>query len=88
MPHYRVTTIIEADSLDKAEGFAYKMVFDDSAKSANVERYYTDAEIDAYREECNENGEVACVDPAHHVWAVSDENDNYCYCEKCGCCEY
>lgn len=88
MPTYKVTCYIEAENLGKAENVADSLVFDQSAKSAIVERYYTDAEIDAYREECYENGDVPCNDPEGHVWAVSDENDNYCYCEKCGCCEY
>ena len=32
--------------------------------------------------------EVPCIDKAGHEWVVSDENENVCYCEKCGCMEY
>lgn len=46
MPTYKVTCYIEAENLGKAENVADSLVFDQSAKSAIVERYYTDAEID------------------------------------------
>jgi hypothetical protein len=83
MPTYKVVSLVEARDEEEARHIVPSL-----KGRISVERYYTDAEIDAYREECYENGEVPCDDPAHHVWAVSDENDNYCYCEKCGCCEY
>lgn len=86
MPTYKVTQYIEAE--DEMQAKMAAQTATDPDRHVYAERHYTDAEIDAYREECNENGEVACTDPEHHVWAVSDENDNYCYCEKCGCCEY
>jgi hypothetical protein len=83
MPTYKIISIVEANNEDDALHAIASL-----KEKISVERYYTDAEIDAYREKCNENGEVACVDPEHHVWAVSDEDDNYCYCERCGCVEY
>jgi hypothetical protein len=37
----------------------------------------------------DEPPEVPCVDGTErHVWVVSDENENVCYCERCGCPEY
>lgn len=41
-----------------------------------------------YKDTCEENGDIPCVDQAGHKWVVSDEDDNVCYCEKCGCSEY
>lgn len=41
-----------------------------------------------YVDECEENGEVPCIDARHHHWVCSDENENVCYCDKCGCGEY
>lgn len=41
-----------------------------------------------YRTTCFESGEAPCIDIKHHKWVISDENDNVCYCEKCGCPEY
>lgn len=35
-----------------------------------------------------EDGDVLCSDPRGHAWVVSDENENYCYCERCGVAEY
>jgi hypothetical protein len=33
--------------------------------------------------------EVACVDGTeNHEWVVSDEDENVCYCSRCGTCEY
>lgn len=43
---------------------------------------------DKYEEDCHENGEVPCIDNKHHKWVVSDENENICYCERCGTPEY
>ena len=82
MPTYKVTCYVEAKSEDEAKQII------SPRDGVHAERHYTDAEIDAYREECYEHGDVPCTDPAGHVWAVSDENENYCYCEKCGCVEY
>jgi hypothetical protein len=32
---------------------------------------------------------VPCVDGTeNHKFVVSDENENVCYCERCGCIEY
>lgn len=31
---------------------------------------------------------VPCTDPGGHIWVVSDEDDDYCYCSNCGCMEY
>lgn len=36
----------------------------------------------------DEDGEVICSDPGGHSWVISDENENVCYCENCGCYEY
>lgn len=36
----------------------------------------------------DEDGEIICGDPRGHSWAVSDENENVCYCSRCGCAEY
>jgi hypothetical protein len=41
-----------------------------------------------YEQECYESGEVPCIDTHGHSWTVSDEDDNICYCNKCGCSEY
>lgn len=46
------------------------------------------AVFEAYKERCYEDGEVPCNDTGHHKWVISDENENHCYCEKCGCSEY
>lgn len=46
------------------------------------------AGLEEYQLECVESGEVPCIDVKHHAWVVSDENENVCYCEKCGCAEY
>lgn len=34
------------------------------------------------------DGEIPCIDSRGHSWVVSDENENICYCDKCGCMEY
>ena len=32
---------------------------------------------------------VPCIDGTeNHRWAMSDDNENVCYCSRCGCCEY
>ena len=41
-----------------------------------------------YRFDCAENGEEPCIDPGHHRWVISDENEEIAYCSKCGCGEY
>lgn len=38
--------------------------------------------------EVRSNGDVPCLDPSGHEWTVSDEDENVCYCSKCGCGEY
>lgn len=84
MPHYKVTQIVEAENEHAARLAAAVKV----SQYATVEREWTETELREYEEECYENGDVPCTDPAGHVWAVSDEDENYCYCEKCGCVEY
>ena len=33
--------------------------------------------------------QVPCVDNTeNHIWVVSDEDENICYCERCGTLEY
>jgi hypothetical protein len=32
--------------------------------------------------------DIPCIDKQGHDWVVSDENENVCYCAKCGCMEY
>lgn len=44
--------------------------------------------MEEYELMCAELGEVPCTDPDHHEWVFSDEDTEYCYCEKCGCVEY
>lgn len=42
-------------------------------------------------EEPDESDEVIvpCIDGTeNHKWVVSDENEDICYCEHCGCMEY
>ncbi len=41
-----------------------------------------------WRAEAYENGEEPCIDARGHSWTVSDENEELCYCSKCGCYEY
>lgn len=36
----------------------------------------------------DEEDEVPCIDKQGHIFVVSDENENICYCERCGCLEY
>ena len=49
---------------------------------------------DAYYAFCTELEQyeppaVPCVDGTEsHEWVVSDENENVCYCSRCGCMEY
>lgn len=32
---------------------------------------------------------VPCIDGTEaHEWIVSDEDENICYCTRCGCMEY
>jgi hypothetical protein len=32
---------------------------------------------------------VPCVDGTeNHEWVISDEDENICYCSRCGCLEY
>lgn len=85
MPTYKVTCYVEASDANDA---MQTLSPGERSYGAYVERHYTQAEYDAYQEECCEHGDVPCSDPAGHVWVVSDEDENYCYCEKCGCCEY
>lgn len=42
----------------------------------------------AWRCESFVNGGIPCVDSAGHDWVVNDDDENICYCCKCGCCEY
>lgn len=38
---------------------------------------------------CDEDPEVPCVDGTEqHEWVTSDEDENYCYCSRCGSGEY
>ena len=33
--------------------------------------------------------EVPCIDGTeNHQWVISDDDENVCYCCRCGCCEY
>lgn len=41
-----------------------------------------------WRCEAHVNGDIPCVDADGHIWVVNDEDENICYCEKCGCYEY
>lgn len=36
----------------------------------------------------DDNSEPRCSDPRGHKFVISDEDENYCYCERCGCIEY
>jgi hypothetical protein len=55
-----------------------------------------DAEMAQQREYKDEKQElvdaeivVPCVDGTeNHKFVISDENENVCYCERCGCVEY
>lgn len=80
MPTYKVVSLVEARDEDEA-----RHIIPSLKGRISVERYYTDAEQEAYVNQCNENGDVPCADPAGHAWVISDEDENYCYCEKCGC---
>lgn len=84
MPRFRVTIEVEAADAERARLFTQNQ----DRLLVATERVWTQAECDSYIAECHENGEIPCCDPEHHVWAVSDDNENYCYCEKCGCSEY
>lgn len=47
------------------------------------------AEGSHWAPERDDHIEVPCIDGKEsHVWVVSDENENICYCERCGCHEY
>jgi hypothetical protein len=32
--------------------------------------------------------DMPCLSKSGHKWVVSDESENVCYCENCGCLEY
>jgi len=50
---------------------------------ADFHRITVDPEDDPYPPE------VPCIDgTGDHEWVVSDEDENYCYCSRCGCGEY
>lgn len=34
------------------------------------------------------NGDEPCIDQHGHKFVVSDDDENICYCERCGCGEY
>lgn len=58
--------------------------------------YYDDRgdDDDRYNEDAAEDqpdegdGGPRCSDPRGHKFIVSDENEEHCYCERCGCLEY
>ena len=56
--------------------------------AAQLETHLGNYIYTAYVEKCHEDGEVPCSDIEGHVWVTSDENENDCYCEKCGTREY
>ena len=47
-----------------------------------------DDDFDYDHEEEDYSDEPKCSDPRGHRFVVSDEDENYCYCERCGVCEY
>lgn len=48
-----------------------------------------EAEFYQKQEEADAEVIVPCIDKTeNHKWVVSDENENICYCERCGCMEY
>ena len=52
---------------------------------------FINSAFDGECQNCDEGNEVLvpCVDKTeNHEWVVSDENENICYCSRCGCCEY
>jgi hypothetical protein len=51
--------------------------------SAALDTSFHDNEMDD-----DDPAEIECDDPRGHKWVVSDENENICYCERCGCGEY
>lgn len=44
--------------------------------------------MEEYEMQCHENGEPPCNTIYGHEFVVSDEDENYCYCENCGCVEF
>lgn len=56
-------------------------------REAHLDRMAED-QLDHPEEDEDYDDGPRCTDSRGHKWVVSDENENYCYCERCGCCEY
>lgn len=50
---------------------------------------YSSPSLDApFSDDWDDSGEPECTDKRGHKWVVSDENDDVCYCERCGSSEF
>lgn len=69
---------VHPDDLDPETGRPYT-----GYSSPSLDTSFHEAEV-----EDDDPAEVPCIDRQGHRWTVSDENENVCYCSRCGVPEY